>query len=89
MPGALESELCSDVADAKTWTLSGNGITQMWFDLLGELTYLDMGQAFVEQFGRENCQVENANTRATLCGKVYSSTTIQVNLVGQQMMMDL
>lgn len=75
--------------DAKNWTLSGNDLTIMYFVLNTRLTTGDFGNNMIDQFGRKNCKVTDANGKITLGEQTLSGTTIQVNVATHKMVLDI
>jgi hypothetical protein len=81
----------ADVNDteAMTWTLSGNDVTLMWFDLVGDVSAAGMAEAMIGQFGRENCHLAAGDARLLLSGKPHVGVSLKVQLAGERLSIDL
>jgi hypothetical protein len=75
--------------DEKSWTLSGNDLVIMYHVLNARLTTGDFANLMIDQFGRENCKVTEANAKITLGKQTLSGTTIQITVVTHKMVMDI
>ncbi|MCU0962478.1 MAG: hypothetical protein MUF48_20475 [Pirellulaceae bacterium] len=75
--------------DAKHWTLTGNDLTIMFFVMNARLTTGEFANNMIDQFGRENCKVNDANAKITLGSQSLSGTSIQVTVATHKMVMDI
>ncbi len=75
--------------DAKTWTLSGNDFKIMFFVSNSPLTSTGFADGMIEQFGRENCRVIDANAKITLAGQPLSGTTIRITVATHELVQDI
>jgi hypothetical protein len=84
---AFEADLADP--DGKNWTLSGNDLKLMYFVLNARLTTGEFANNIIDQFGRENCKVTDANAKITLGKQSLSGTTIQITVATHKMVMDI
>jgi hypothetical protein len=75
--------------DHKNWTLSGNDFKIMFFVLNARLTTNEFANSMIDQFGRENCKVTDANAKIILAKQSLSGTTIQITVATHKMVMDV
>ena len=87
-PRAFTFEADLDDADYKNWTLSGNDFKIMYFVLNGRLTTGAFANNMVDQFGRENCEVQKA-LPLKFGNKKLSGTTLNATVVGNKMVTDI
>lgn len=88
-PRSYVFEADLDDPAAKSWTLSGNDFTIMVFVLKASLKTGDFAEDMLDQFGRENAQVTNANAKITLGEQQLSGTTLQITVATQKMVIDV
>jgi len=86
-PFTFEADLADP--DRKIWTLSGNDLKIMYFVLNARLTTGEFANNMIDQFGRENCKVTDANAKITLGKQTLSGTSIHVTLATHKMVMDI
>jgi len=81
----------ADVADAaeKTWTLSGNDVTIMFFAFNSQLTTADFAEKMIDQFGKPNCQIVDANAKLKLGAHELSGTKIKVKVGTHTIMQEI
>ena len=53
------------------------------------LTTGEFANNMIDQFGRENCKVNDANAKITLGSQTLSGTSIQVTVATHKMVMDI
>lgn len=71
----------------KTWTLSGNDFTIMYFEISVEVTVDMFVDEFVKKFGKKNCKISDAST--TLGGVKMKGKHVKIELVGEKLTIDL
>ena len=74
-PRSFTFEADLDDRNAKIWTLSGNDFKIMYFVLNESVSTDDFANNMIDQFGRENAKVVNANTTITLGKQKLSGTS--------------
>ncbi len=81
----------ADLVDptAKTWTLSGNDFKIMYFVLNDALSAADFAKDMINQFGRENAKVVDANATITLGEQQLNGTSFRVTVATHKMVMDI
>ena len=84
---AFEADLAD--LDRKNWTLSGNDLKLMYFLVNARLTTDEFADNMIEQFGRENCKVTDANAKIILGKQTLPGTTIQIAVASHKMVMDI
>ena len=84
---AFEADLANP--SGKNWTLSGNDLKIMYFVLNSQITTSNYADSMIDQFGRGNCNVTDANAKITLGKQTLSGTTFQVTVVNHKMLMNI
>lgn len=73
----------------KSWTLSGNDITIMYFTFGEEVTRGNLARNMMEGFGRENCEMLERDGKITLGKGTFPRTSFRVTVAGHTMVVDL
>ncbi len=73
----------------KNWTLSGNDLVIMYFVLEGQITTDDYASKMMDELGRKNCKITNANAKITLGKQTLSGTTFHATVASQKMGIDI
>ncbi len=88
-PKAFVFEADVSDSDAKNWTMSGNDLTIMYFEIEGQLTSADFANNMISEFGQENAQVSNPNAAIELGSQKLTGTTLRVKIASHRMEMDV
>ena len=88
-PRSFTFEADLEDRNAKNWTLSGNDLKIMYFVLNVSLSTDDFANNMIDQFGRENATVVNANATITLGKQKLAGTSLRVTLASHTMVMDI
>jgi hypothetical protein len=84
---AFEAEIADP--DQKNWILSGNDFKIMYFVLNARLTTGEFANNMIDEFGRENCKVTDANAKIILGKQTLFGTTIQITVATHKMVTDI
>lgn len=81
----------ADIADPnrKTWHISGNDLKIMYMALNAKITTGEFASNMMEQIGRKNCKVTNADAKITLGKHTLSGTTIQITVAEHKMLTEI
>jgi hypothetical protein len=92
--GALKFEYPKNYAFAekkemgiKTWTLTGNDFTVMYFEIAVEVTVDMFIDEFVKKFGKKNVKISDVST--SLGGMNLKGKHLKIEIAGQKMSMDI
>lgn len=69
------------------WTLDGNNVVLMVFEVDGQGEVKDFEEGMIEQFGRKNCKP--SNTSLKLGGKAYSGRRLDIEMAGAKLSLDM
>jgi hypothetical protein len=86
-PAAFQWEADVEVENAKSWTLSGNDLKIMVFQLSKGVTASSYGQAMVKQFGSENTTIKS--TERTLGGKLLTGRILNTVIANTKITMEI
>ncbi len=71
----------------KNWTLAGNDLTILLFELDGASGTQDLAENMIKKFGKKNCKLETASRK--LGGQTLEGHQLHVTLVGQKLNIDI
>jgi len=84
---AFEADLKN--LDSKSWTLSGNDLRIMYFVINAKLTTREYADGMIEQFGRKNYRVVDANVKITLGEHTLYGKIIEVKVSSLEIVIDI
>jgi len=88
-PRSFTFEADLEESDAKHWTLSGNDFKIMYFVLDGSVTTSDFANNMIDQVGRGNATIVNANASISLGTQRFSGTSLRVAVATHQIATDI
>jgi hypothetical protein len=71
----------------KHWTLDGNNVVLMVFEVDGQGEVKDFEEGMIEQFGSRNCKP--SNTSLKLGGRSYSGRRLDIEMAGAKLSLDM
>ena len=74
-------------AGMRHWSLDGNNVVIMLFEVEAKADLKDFEEGMMEQFGKKNCR--SSSTTLKLGGKAYSGRRINVELAGAKLSIDM
>ncbi|MBL8000785.1 MAG: hypothetical protein JNL05_02380 [Flavobacteriales bacterium] len=74
-------------AGMQHWTLDGNNVVVMVFEVDGQGEVKDFEEGMIEQFGRKNCRP--SNTSLKLGGKAYTGRRLDIEMAGAKLSLDM
>lgn len=75
--------------DYREWTLSGNNLKIMYFKFAANQTTADFADGLMEQFGRRNCRITDAQARISFGDHTLSGTSLHATVAGHSLMIDV
>jgi hypothetical protein len=84
-PRGFAFEADHSVEGLGIWTLTGNDLTIMVFDMAGEMTTAEFAETMMEQFGRDQCHVTNADAKETFGKRTLEAYEFRCKIVGETM----
>jgi hypothetical protein len=86
-PRHFAFEYDGSVEGMRQWTLDGNNVVLMLFEIDGAAEVKDFEEGMAERFGKKNCK--GSNTSLRLGGKELQGRRLDITLAGTALSMDM